>query len=544
MVDTLSDQTTEQRNPIIEPYIKVAQKTRSAGAWGRIFEKIPQGSKDPLADLLKLTLEENAIRLDERSIIQLANEYDEIRQQAGFGQDPSIDHEKLIKFFLQHKGTLPQNRTRRHFLRAAGLGGAGLALAGLGLGATAATSSRPEPTRSPTTSPKAENTPAQVALPTKAASPTAEPTPEKPINFMNEALKPFINEAMRKREIRKASDPEYAKRVDLQLNEGRINFVLAGYGVTLEEPFPPTRIGSQTILSYNMKTQSFDVISLTHDIRAPEIERNDQKKGQVSKPTKIDQAYNSGKFPLMREVIEDATGLCVDFQVKLDDPAIKDLVDNVLGGLEIDLPFDLKTRDFFINNERQDKSKFPPFKKGPQTLSGTDTIRFLKAMADEPYDPSKERNVRKHLVFNALIGRVVKDISNPLFLTRALMFYKRAEDNGTLDIEADFGELVKNNLGNLLNLAGQKLFRKTEGATSLKTGKTLYIVDPGSGGGGVNWVGAAKEDNQNIREEFEANVYEKDTSLAIPQGGNPKSQDLVAEYWGSLRRYIKQQLQS
>src|SRR5574341_1156220 len=43
-------------------------------------------------------------------------------------------------------------------------------------------------------------------------------------------IKPLANEAQKRREDRAKKEPEYAKRVDKELNEGRINFLLYGYG--------------------------------------------------------------------------------------------------------------------------------------------------------------------------------------------------------------------------------------------------------------------------------------------------------------------------
>jgi len=89
-----------------------------------------------------------------------------------------------------------------------------------------------------------------------------------------------------------------------------------------------------------------DIISFTHDIRAPEIERELSKRGVKPTALRIDSAYNMGGFKLMRKVIEDATGLSIDFQVTFRDAAIQRLVDNVFDGIQVTAPMAFDVHPF------------------------------------------------------------------------------------------------------------------------------------------------------------------------------------------------------
>jgi len=108
-------------------------------------------------------------------------------------------------------------------------------------------------------------------------------------------LQALVQDAQVRRDQRSDSDPSYTKRVDAELNEERINVLFYGYGESHEPPLNErVIIGSVTIASIDTRdTRLNDValVSLTHDIRAPEIERYLRKKGDYDGyPVKIDKA--------------------------------------------------------------------------------------------------------------------------------------------------------------------------------------------------------------------------------------------------------------
>lgn len=55
-------------------------------------------------------------------------------------------------------------------------------------------------------------------------------------SLFDSLLRPFLYEAQKRREDRSRKDPEFIKRIDEGLNEGRVNFLLFGYGETHEPP--------------------------------------------------------------------------------------------------------------------------------------------------------------------------------------------------------------------------------------------------------------------------------------------------------------------
>src|SRR6185437_14489132 len=70
------------------------------------------------------------------------------------------------------------------------------------------------------------------------ATPTPPPTPTPvPLDAFQSLIRPFFVQAQQRRDSRRAADPSYDRRVDPDLNRGRINFGILGYGPTYEPPY-------------------------------------------------------------------------------------------------------------------------------------------------------------------------------------------------------------------------------------------------------------------------------------------------------------------
>ncbi|MCL5783868.1 MAG: LCP family protein [Patescibacteria group bacterium] len=377
-----------------------------------------------------------------------------------------------------------------------------------------------------------------ISHPIPVKSNEAASTPEKPVNLFDELFKPFIEEARKKRAERAKNDPEYSKRIDQNLNKDRVNFVLFGYGETSEPPATEkATIGSQTILSYNYTTRDIALITLTHDIRTPEIERYQAAKGIKAPPTKIDQAYPVGGFGLMRQTIEDATGLVVDFQLTMKDVVIKNTVDEVFGTIAVDIPFDLTTSPFYLDGVKYGEHSF---KQGPQKMDGTQIIQFTKALAKtEAYDKRLERSIRKNIVLEAIMSSLKSAPKDPLFWGKLAIFLNKEVIKGNISNDFDTKALLLNQLLNLPNIL-RRTDNNAAGETVVpKIEQTVYVVDAMSGDGGVQWVTASE--NPVMKDDLQKHVY-VDKAMAVPIDANPYARDLVKEYWPSVRKLIREKL--
>lgn len=375
--------------------------------------------------------------------------------------------------------------------------------------------------------------------PTLPTAPTPLPTAARPIDGtrFERLLRPFLEETRRRRQARAAADPQYWERVDPRLNATRINFLLFGYGETHEPPLTERAfIGSLTIFSYDYRTRSIDLVSLTHDIRAPEAERYLQQDGQTNVgPIKIDRAYGMGGFDLMGRTLEDATGLSIDFQLAFKESAIAGATDDVFQGLEVDVPMAFDVNAYYL-----DGAKYPggSFAKGPQRLNGQQVIQFIKTVPVEAhYDAALEHNARKHLVFRAIMDALREHASDIGFLGRAAMFFGGQVTHDSLACDFNVGTLLVDNLRGLMTDFG----RPAADESMPGVARTLYVVDPASGDGGVQWVQANAATNPVTRRDVDQHRY-GELAMEVPYHGDPYALDLVANYWSDVRKLIATRL--
>ncbi|MBI3913486.1 MAG: LCP family protein, partial [Chloroflexi bacterium] len=353
--------------------------------------------------------------------------------------------------------------------------------------------------------------------------------------------KPLINETYKRRDERRKTEPDFAKRIDQKLNEGRINILLFGYGESHEPPATEKAIiGSHTILSYNYLTGKADLISFTHDIRGPEIEQALAKRGFKSPAVRIDQAYNTGGFALQRKLFEDATGLSIDFQITFKDIVIQNAVDQVFGGIDVDVPMAFKVYPFYLEGKKYPAGSFPT---GAQTLNGTQVIQFIKTVpnTDGTYEKSLEHNQRKHIVLEGLLNAVTKRRAESSFWLKTATFVTKEMVSGSVVYDFDPLTLVVKNVNEMTTAINRLLSAERSSGSSLPDiSSSIYIVDPAHGDGGVQWINANAAVNPITQRDLLAGVYTS-PDMEIPLSANPYG-DLVTEYWTSIRELVKQTL--
>lgn len=355
------------------------------------------------------------------------------------------------------------------------------------------------------------------------------PPPATAPDLFDEAIAPVVETALAARAARAQREPGFDTRVDPDINRSRINVLLFGYGETFEPPWPVDIIGTMSILSLDTRTHRLTQISLTHDARAPEIERYMLARGRSINPSKIDTTYRHGGFALMREAVENATGLAIDYQVALEDSFIGGLVDETLGTIEIDNPVAIETNPIYLKGVQHACQKFP---QGRQTLDGTQTLCYLKGLALPPYDPRKENNLRKQIVLQALKDGVQKNLVNPVFSVKMIGFLQGQIDRKVVAYDFEAPKLL---FASIKHLAANATFRPINLPT---LGQNIYLVDENIGDGGFAWVVGTQ--NPVIRDELKRGIY-KDINMVVTNG-DPNAADLAKGYWGSTRYVIRTKL--
>jgi hypothetical protein len=71
--------------------------------------------------------------------------------------------------------------------------------------------------------------------------------------------------------------------------------------------------------------------------------------------------------------------------------------------------------------------------------------------------------------------------------------------------------------------------------------RTMYVVDPASGDGGVQWVNANAPDNPATKRDLDQGVY-GETAMEVPYHGDPYAPDLATGYWTDVRQLIASRL--
>ncbi len=182
--------------------------------------------------------------------------------------------------------------------------------------------------------------------PASFAQPLRRPDTGRPLLF-DEFIRPLAEAAATQRAQRAEQDPRFAHRIDQALNARRLNVALLGYGEEHEQTYADVGV-SVTIVSLNLDTWDMASISLSRDIRAPELE--DQSAREPPRwPVTLRAGYKSLGFAGMREILEDATGLAIDFQVVMKDVFLRNYLNDVGGPVELVVPKDFHTNVYRLD---------------------------------------------------------------------------------------------------------------------------------------------------------------------------------------------------
>ncbi len=474
---------------------------------------------------------------------------------AEFGQDPKIKEEMIahLKASNQHDpktasqtisaATLlglseeevsqslppqPKRVDRRSFLRLA----AGLTAATIG--APLLTSSNAANSLIPLSSTKTPSTPPETTRPSER------------LILVKEILKPFIEEAKRRRQEQANKDPEYYHRVDHELNENRLNFVLLGYGEEHGQSYQDYS-SSISIYSYDEKSGNIAAVSLSRDIRVPEL----RGKLPPNKFEVIRNVYFGGGFDLTRRVLENATGLATDFQILVKDTAIPSLVDNVSGSVTVSSAKSHEVKSFLFGGKQYPEGQIPAGEY--KIKNGEQAIYFILPEDKNPTPKEDDRAYRKNQLLRAIYQKIGKNIQSNLLatVTGAANFVSVESLYGNLKLDFSLG-LFSDLVGKTTEITRKTLIERKDIDSSMPVmdmQKEMVVSDDVYGDGGTTTAGNIKaypkpgrHDSQTVLAEIAANKLPE--WMQIPNGGNPNAKDLVTGYYASLRELIKKRLTS
>jgi hypothetical protein len=157
---------------------------------------------------------------------------------------------------------------------------------------------------------------------------------------------------------------------------------------------------------------------------------------------------------------------------------------------------------------------------------------------EEHYDARLEHNARKHLVFRSLMDSLQRQVGDVRFLAKGALFFGGEVVSSAIAYDFDLRSLLLENLGQLIS----ERDRPPAADTSVPTiARTLYVVDPLSGDGGVQWVKANARTNPVTQRDLDRNHY-GETAMEVPYSGDPYAEDLVTGYWLDVRKLVAARL--
>lgn len=316
-----------------------------------------------------------------------------------------------------------------------------------------------------------------------------EPTAESLTFLERYVYRALENVVAERRSERANNDPEYSKRVDTELNKGKVNFVLLGRGSE------QILIDSIQIMTLDMQLNELKAISIQRDTEAPEVSRFKN----VERPYRINQAMRFGGIPLMEEIIENATSLSADFMIIVDmevlTRAIKEVFDD---RLEVCIPWEISDL------------KMGYFPAGLRTLSSEEVLKVSRARY---YANNSHRNAIQQYVLRAIFSRIKDEVSESptsavKTVTKLLLFFQKETSNGAIETNFDTKVFFEIGGGVISELAKDPRSLERFGFPEFRE---RYEI------------GA-----ENVGDPYD--IYRKK-----PIGGDPDAADLPSGYWQSAR---------
>lgn len=373
---------------------------------------------------------------------------------------------------------------------------------------------------------------------------------EKSLSQENALIKPLIVEAEKRRakrigEAQWSKDKDYLRRIDWELNSHYVNVVVFSCGETYEPPTaeaPGIIIATPTIFSISRKTGKIASVTISHDLRVPEMEKIKGVMGKRNSAQKLDSVVldpKFGSFEMSRLVLENATGLSVDFQVVVKDVAVQKFIDSVFGEVNLDVPFNATLGEYYLYGKLYGARKF---RKEKIRLNGTEAVGFIKGIPKiEPggkyYGWDLENSQRQFLIIEALRDALFQKLSSPdRNVYRAkLIAYMLDETMVNKDIKYDF-DLMTLGLGLL-----DEMIKGAEVAMPAIS-RSAYIVDPSCAKEPtpIHWVDPnhlTRTGEAEVANDYKNGVFPH-LGFEVPFSGNPYG-DLIDNYYRSIRVWVR-----
>jgi len=209
----------------------------------------------------------------------------------------------------------------------------------------------------------------------------------------------------------------------------RITFLLMGVDSNDVKKSKGTRTDTMILCKVDKSTGKISMLSIPRDTKAFIRGRNGEEK--------INHAHAYGGPELSVKAVKDLLGIDLEYYVKVDYKLVKEFVD-IIGGVEIDVPMDMKYSD-----PTAEPPLYIDLKAGLQVLDGDKALQFLrfrKGYADQDLGRIRsQQQFIKSAIKQALkienVGKIPQMIKS---------YYNNVETNIPLDLILKFAVNIKN----------------------------------------------------------------------------------------------------
>ncbi len=231
-----------------------------------------------------------------------------------------------------------------------------------------------------------------------------------PDTILTRVMVPYYMKALKQREGLHVFGSEQEARINERLNVGRVNYYIEAQFEQYEPPAtkePGKRFGGGMIISVNLISQTIDVVMFSHDLFSPRIAQLLKKPWIMEPDTRIDQGYTRGGLKEMGDDMERATGLFMDYRVAMNEKKVAGFIDQI-GGINLKVPFDIDTAEYFWDGVLQPKMSFRP--DISRHVNGKEAIGFFKSLpVEKEYTKKREQRNRGMMIFDGVVSKLVDE---------------------------------------------------------------------------------------------------------------------------------------
>ena len=208
-----------------------------------------------------------------------------------------------------------------------------------------------------------------------------------------------------------------------------ITFLLMGVDSYDVKKSSGTRTDTMIVCKVNKSTGKISMLSIPRDTKAIIRGRKNEEK--------INHAHAYGGPDLAVKAVKDLLGIDLEYYVKVDYKIVKEFVD-IIGGVEIDVPMDMKYSDPVA-----DPPLYIDLKAGLQVLDGDKALQFLRFR--KGYSDQDLGRIRAQQQFiKATIKQTLKVENIGKIPQLIKTYYNNVETNIPLDLILKFAVNVNN----------------------------------------------------------------------------------------------------